>query len=173
MLVDISHLMRRKLVSITGMHAHSSQIEFVTDSGDRFRMYSDQYRSNVELVDVYGDWQDLLHSEIVVAEARAQKGPAHYSSATWTFYELATQKGSITLRWLGTSNGYYSETVNVEYVAAEPTYQVDQILDAWFGEPLEYAEDEARRLRALYEPLRKLERELRQLRARVAAQECS
>jgi hypothetical protein len=165
MLVDISHLMNRKLVAITGMHEHSNQIEFVTDSGDRFRMYSDQYRSNVELVDVYGDWQDLLHSEIVVAEARTQKGPANYASATWTFYELATQKGSITLRWLGTSNGYYSETVNVEHVESEPTYQVDQILDGWFGEPLEYAEDEALKRRALYEPLRAIERELQQLRA--------
>mgnify|MGYP005865371085 CR=1 FL=1 len=37
-------------------------------------------------------------------------------SYTWTFYRFATAKGHVTVRWLGTSNGYYSKRATFDEV---------------------------------------------------------
>lgn len=80
----------------------------------------------VYLEDVAGDWDDLIGTPIFLAEEvsnhdnpRSGLGPeddAYWEvpdSETWTFYKFATIKGSVTLRWYGTSNGYYSERVSI------------------------------------------------------------
>lgn len=81
-------------------------------------MHEQECCESVDLIDVTGDLSDLIGSPVTVAEARQSPAPAkgenHYGhdyvTATWTFIELATVKGSVTLRFYGTSNGCYSET---------------------------------------------------------------
>lgn len=78
---------------------------------------------SVYLDDICGDLSDLLDSPLIEAEevssCEGQPSPESKftddyddESETWTFYKFATAKGCVTLRWYGTSNGYYSESVD-------------------------------------------------------------
>ena len=51
-------------------------------------------------------------------ESVGDKGEVDYEHETWTFYRLATMQGSLFMRWVGSSNGYYGEGVDVVYVDA-------------------------------------------------------
>lgn len=90
------------------------EVYFKSDT-DNYKMhhYQDCCES-VYLAEIIGDLNDLVGDPILQAECVTQEGQSMDGTATWTFYKLATIKGSVTLRWLGESNGYYSEDVSFE-----------------------------------------------------------
>jgi hypothetical protein len=70
--------------------------------------------------DICGDVTDLLYTPILTAiEASNKTDPpiATEESYTWTFYRISTIKGTVVIRWYGSSNGYYSETASFERVS--------------------------------------------------------
>lgn len=112
---NVDVLKGKTLASISG-DVGSDEVVFVTTDDETYRMFHQQdCCESVALEDVSGDLQDLVGSEILVAEQVEGEGPADfqaYESHTWTFYKFATRKGYVDLRWLGQSNGYYSERVS-------------------------------------------------------------
>jgi hypothetical protein len=118
------------LRSITGMHRGSGEIVFTAEDGRRWRMLHHQdCCESVELEDACGDVEDLIGTPITVAEERSMAGPSRYESSTWTFYELATNRGSMTLRWLGVSNGYYGEGVSFEEISHHDLAREGKLVD--------------------------------------------
>ncbi|MCX8957198.1 hypothetical protein EHW65_07920 [Erwinia psidii] len=72
---------------------------------------------SVVIGDIDGDLEDLTGTPITMAEVVTESGDdGNGGSHTWTFFKFATAKGSVTVRWVGESNGYYSESVSLRIV---------------------------------------------------------
>jgi hypothetical protein len=100
----------------------------VTEDGDTLTFANDTERfvfyhsqdccEHVRIEDIVGDLSDLVGEPLLIADEVDGESPADfeaYESYTWTFYKFATRKGYVDVRWLGESNGYYSESVNLGY----------------------------------------------------------
>lgn len=100
--------------------AGNDEIIFTLDTGERYKMYHDQDCCEaVYIEDIWGDLSDLIGSPIEVAEEVTNYDyPKHTydESYTWTFYKFRTVNSDVTIRWYGTSNGYYSESVDIVLV---------------------------------------------------------
>lgn len=121
-----SELKGKTISSVHGFCAGSGEITFKTTDGDEYNMWHSQdCCEQVTVDDICGDAQDILDSEILLAEESTSDvnpegvHPDFQESFTWTFYKLSTIKGSVTIRWYGESNGYYSESVDFEKVTNE------------------------------------------------------
>lgn len=117
---QFSELKGKTLKAINGLCEESDRIYFLTEQ-ESYLMWHDQSCCEyVRVVDICGDVNDILNSEILLAEEVSQNthpkehpvDTTYIDSFTWTFYKLSTIKGSITIRWLGESNGWYSEAVD-------------------------------------------------------------
>lgn len=118
--------------TITEINKTDDELNFTCSDGSTYLMYHSQdCCESVSIEDISGDLQDLIGNPLLKAEERSSTEPdealaaerakekakdEYYygaESETWTFYEFATIKGSVTIRWYGTSNGYYSESVSL------------------------------------------------------------
>ena len=71
---------------------------------------------SVDINDIVGDLQDLVGEPLLMAEEVSGyigPEPEYHDSYTYTFYKFATRRGYVDVRWLGESNGYYSEGVSL------------------------------------------------------------
>lgn len=135
-MANISDLLGKTIVRIEGHNRYSENITFFCSDNTRYKMYHYQDCCEAVMVeDVVGDVCDLLDSLILLASeeshsVRGYEGILDIAfklkmtnnrfdscdSFTWTYYKLATIKGYVDIRWYGTSNGYYSESVDFEKV---------------------------------------------------------
>lgn len=122
----MAELVGKTLTSFEG-GAGDDQIELIFSDGSIYVMHHIQdCCESVSVESIVGDPKDLIGTPILHAEdSSSDVDPEGYTdesdyreSFTWTFYKLATVKGWVDIRWLGESNGYYSESVDLVRVAA-------------------------------------------------------
>ena len=120
--VDVSILKGKILkdIKIEG----NENIFFIDEDGIEYKMFHDyDCCENVYIEDICGDINNLIGSEIIMAEEVTNRDLPPLNefdeSYTWTFYKFATVKGYVTIRWYGESNGYYSEKVDFAIIDKE------------------------------------------------------
>jgi hypothetical protein len=118
--IEFSELLGKTISSI---EKSDDELIFHMDNGDEYKQFHGQNCcESVTIEDIVGDLSDLIGSPLLMAEEviHENKNPEgvtppeeYQDSFTWTFYKLATFKGYVTIRWYGSSNGYYSESVSL------------------------------------------------------------
>ena len=116
--VVFADLVGQTLESVLGAIVDNDVILFKTTSGRLFKMYHSQdCCESIRINDITGDIPDLIGVSILTAEETSSHDEVtDFESSTWTFYRIGTIKGSVVIRWLGESNGCYSESVEFEEV---------------------------------------------------------
>lgn len=125
-MVSLSDLVTQTLTLVKAEVGDDEAI-FVTEDGRRFRMHHHQdCCESVTIAEIHGDIDSLLGTPILYADEVSGETPPQQEDPnskidvsgcdtySWTFYRFVTLKGPVQIRWLGSSNGYYSHVVSFE-----------------------------------------------------------
>lgn len=112
----------KQVHSVSGLYVDSE--EFIIEFKDNSRLKMLHYQDcceNVRIADIDGDKDDLIDGVIIDFTETTSYDFDGYTdycddSHTWTFYCIQTTKGYVWIRWLGESNGYYGESVDLEFI---------------------------------------------------------
>lgn len=119
---EVGELLGKTLKKII-VDEDENEIVFITKDKKTYRFcHLQDCCENVVIEDIAGDLQDLIGSPLTMAEVVSNHSAIEDDdiwddSQTWTFYKFATINGYVTIRWYGSSNGYYSEEVNFRRIA--------------------------------------------------------
>ena len=115
-----------RVVSGKDSFDYEDTIYFLTEDDELYKMSHDQECCESGTIDdIIGNLEDLIGSPLTMAEEVQEKDDSNEDrSATWTFYKFATNKGYVTIKWYGVSNGWYSETADIYKV--EEDSEIDE-----------------------------------------------
>lgn len=118
--------LRGKIVTAISQKGNHEITITTEDAAYRMSHHQDCCES-VHVHSVVGDLQWLVGLPLVVTEETVirdtqdwpadMEKPDYLDSWTITIYSFATALAKVQIRWLGESNGYYSESVDIDRIA--------------------------------------------------------
>ncbi len=108
----------KTIKSISGTEEGSTKLVIIFTDGSELRQFHEQDGYEyVAITQFDGNCQKHIGAEVYCIEEEINTNPEGYDdSATETFYTLVTTKGYLDWRWVGESNGYYSESVEMQFI---------------------------------------------------------
>lgn len=95
----------------------NNQILLTTKSGKRIMIYHHQdCCESVRIVDTVGNWDNLIGKVIIDTDEEiiSSSDKDGYDSRTETNLTFKVDGDTVISKWIGESNGYYSENVDVQ-----------------------------------------------------------
>lgn len=116
----VNEHLKNGLIKVSGLVPGNDSVIFYCKDGTEILMYHNQDCCEsvfIESVDSYENNDDIYTNCdwcIIEEVSNIDRDPMedNEESYTWTFYNIKTNKGYDTIRWYGSSNGYYSESVD-------------------------------------------------------------
>ena len=117
---EFAELIGKRITSVDGLSVGSEEVTITCEDGSVYRMVHHQdCCESVKVEDIAGDVSDLVGLVVDARQESNSDNPPekdYIDCFTWTFYIVQTDKGAVTIRWLGESNGYYSEKAYFERI---------------------------------------------------------
>ena len=116
----VNEHLKNGLIKVSGLVPGNDSVIFYCKDGTEILMYHNQDCCEsvfIESVDSYENNDDIYTNCdwcIIEEVSNIDRDPMedNEESYTWTFYNIKTNKGYDTISWYGSSNGYYSESVD-------------------------------------------------------------
>ena len=116
---DVKRNLATGITRVDGYMKDSAELHFYCKNGSVVVFYHEQdccesvwLEDSDGLVSGFDIFTDCDWCEVEEITENRGKLEEWDESFTWTFYKFRTNKGYDTVRWYGTSNGYYSESVD-------------------------------------------------------------
>ena len=100
----------------------SNEILLTTESGRRYKIWHEQdCCESVEIAGCDGAFASLIGRKIVEVTHDEDSTETEDGSQTKTAITFRTDESTVISRWIGYSNGYYSESVTIAEIATRKT----------------------------------------------------
>lgn len=121
--VEFKDLEGKVIKKIEGLEKESTSVKIHMECGKIYEFQHDQDCCECVDLDDFDIDFDLSGGLVLSCEesTNSDEGeiPEYAESWTWTFYRIETSKGGLFMKWLGGSNGYYSESVDIYEISGK------------------------------------------------------
>ena len=106
-----------EVLAYIDVYGESNEILLTTESGKRYKIWHEQdCCESVEIAGWDGAFASLIGRKIVEVTHDEDSTKTEYGSQTKTAITFRTNESTVISRWIGYSNGYYSEKVTIEEI---------------------------------------------------------